>query len=113
MNRDKPMHERDQDGGQEIVCRCEEVTREEIMEAIAQGACTLDDIKKRTRAGMGFCQGRTCRRLVARILSAYYQMPVDRFLPGSIRVPVTPIRLSLLAETVDGDLDEADRGETL
>ena len=72
---------------QEIVCRCEEVTKEEIMEAIRQGADTLDAVKKYTRAGMGFCQGRTCRRLVARILSAYYEMPVDRFLPGSIRVP--------------------------
>lgn len=90
---------------QEIVCRCEEVTKEEIMEAIRQGADTLDAVKRYTRAGMGFCQGRTCRRLVARILSAYYEMPVDRFLPGSIRVPVTPIRLGLLADTVDGDID--------
>lgn len=90
---------------EEIVCRCEEVTQEEIMQAIRQGASTLDDVKKRTRAGMGFCQGRTCRRLIARMLSAYYELPVDRFLPGSIRVPVTPIRLSLLAETADGDVD--------
>ena len=90
---------------EEIVCRCEEVTREEIMQAIRQGARSLDDVKKRTRAGMGFCQGRTCRRLVARMLSAYYDMPVDRFLPGSIRIPVTPIRLSLLAETTDGTVD--------
>lgn len=89
----------------EIVCRCEEVTREEIMQAIRQGARSLDDVKKRTRAGMGFCQGRTCRRLVAAMLSAYWEMPVDRFLPGSIRVPVTPIRLSLLAETADGTVD--------
>ena len=60
----------------EIVCRCEEVTREEIMEAIRQGDGSLDAIKRRTRAGMGFCQGRTCRRLIARILSAYVVLGV-------------------------------------
>ncbi len=85
----------------EIVCRCEEVTAEEIMEAIRNGADSLDAVKKATRAGMGFCQGRTCKRLIARMLSCYYEMPVDRFLPGSLRLPVTPVKLSLLAETED------------
>ena len=85
----------------EIVCRCEEVTADEIMEAIRNGADSLEAVKKATRAGMGFCQGRTCKRLVARMLACYYNMPVDRFLPGSLRLPVTPIRLDLLAETED------------
>ena len=83
----------------DIICRCEEVTRAEIMEAIRQGDSSLEAIKRRTRAGMGFCQGRTCKRLIAQILSAYYHMPVDRFLPGSIRMPITPISLRLLADT--------------
>ena len=96
---------------EEIVCRCEEVTREEIMEAIRQGARSLDDVKKRTRAGMGFCQGRTCRRLVARMLSAYWDMPVDRFLPGSIRIPVTPVRLELLAGTENGTADTEEEAQ--
>jgi bacterioferritin-associated ferredoxin len=85
----------------EIVCRCEEVTAEEIMEAIRNGADSLDAVKRATRAGMGFCQGRTCKRLIARMLSCYYEMPVDRFLPGSLRLPVAPVKLSLLAETED------------
>ncbi len=86
----------------EIVCRCEEVTREEIIEAIKNGADSLDAIKRRTRAGMGFCQGRTCKKLVARILAEYCAMPADRFLPGSIRLPIAPIRLGLIAATDDG-----------
>lgn len=89
----------------EIVCRCEEVTKEEILEAIHLGDASLDAIKRRTRAGMGFCQGRTCKRLIARLLSAYLELPVDRFLPGSIRLPVAPVKLGLLADTEDGDLD--------
>lgn len=85
----------------EIVCRCEEVTAEEIMAAIQNGADSLDAVKRATRAGMGFCQGRTCKRLIARMLACYYNLPVDRYLPGSLRMPVTPIRLDLLAETQD------------
>ncbi len=95
----------------DIICRCEEVTRAEIMEAIRQGDSSLEAIKRRTRAGMGFCQGRTCKRLIAQILSAYYHMPVDRFLPGSIRMPITPISLRLLADTVDGTFDPEEGGE--
>lgn len=89
----------------EIICRCEEVTLEDILNAIKAGDASLDAIKKRTRAGMGFCQGRTCKRLVARILSTYYDMPMDTYLPGSIRVPVVPLSLGLIAQTVDGTED--------
>lgn len=75
------------------------------MDAILNGDASLDAIKKRTRAGMGFCQGRTCKRLIARMLSAYYAMPMDAFLPGSVRIPVVPLSLGLIAATVDGQED--------
>ena len=86
-----------------IICRCEEITEEEIMAAIRNGADSLEAVKKATRAGMGFCQGRTCKRLIARMLSSYYQMPVNRYLAGSLRIPVSPIRLSVLAETAQAE----------
>ncbi|GAI83310.1 unnamed protein product [marine sediment metagenome] len=41
-----------------LVCRCEEVSEEEVRQAIADGAKTLREIKMITRAGMGLCQGR-------------------------------------------------------
>ena len=86
----------------EIVCRCEEVTKDEIIAAIQAGDSTIDAIKRRTRAGMGFCQGRTCRRLIAQILSAYSNLPLSETLESSIRVPVGPLSLKLIAETEDG-----------
>ena len=45
---------------EEFICRCEEVTRQQIEEAIRDGATTIAGIKKRTRAGMGYCQGLDC-----------------------------------------------------
>jgi glycerol-3-phosphate dehydrogenase len=52
-----------------IVCRCEMVTEAEIREAISRGATDLDGIKRRTRSGMGRCQGGFCTPLLMKILS--------------------------------------------
>lgn len=54
-----------------IICRCEEISEGEILDAIHRnpGATTTDGIKRRTRTGMGRCQGGFCLPLVADILS--------------------------------------------
>jgi glycerol-3-phosphate dehydrogenase len=59
-----------------IVCRCETVTEGEIVEAIKRGACTLDGIKYRTRAGMGRCQGGFCTPRVLNIMARELHVPV-------------------------------------
>ena len=52
----------------EIVCRCREVTRGEVLEAIRRGASTVDGVKRRTGAGMGRCQGSRCEQRVRELL---------------------------------------------
>lgn len=54
----------------QIICRCEMVSEAEVVEAIrrAPGARTIDGIKRRTRCGMGRCQGGFCMPRVAEIL---------------------------------------------
>lgn len=54
----------------EIICRCEKVTKREIIEAIENplGARTLASIKYRTRAMMGRCQGGYCMPKIIDIL---------------------------------------------
>ncbi|MBN2736885.1 MAG: FAD-dependent oxidoreductase [Spirochaetales bacterium] len=51
-----------------IVCRCENVSEAEIIEAIKNGHHTLDGIKFYTRAGMGRCQGGFCAYKIIKIL---------------------------------------------
>lgn len=51
-----------------IVCRCREVTRGEVLEAIARGAVTVDGVKRRVGAGMGRCQGGYCMQGIMEIL---------------------------------------------
>jgi len=60
------------------VCRCEQVSEAEIVEAIRRGATTLDGIKFRTRAGMGRCQSNFCGPEVAAILARELHQPYEK-----------------------------------
>ncbi len=85
-------------GDDVIVCRCEEVTAGEVRAAIRAGARTIAAIKKRTRAGMGLCGGRTCARLLARLLAEETGLPVAEIAPPPSRPPVRPVPVAALAE---------------
>ncbi|MEG0912415.1 MAG: NAD(P)/FAD-dependent oxidoreductase [Oscillospiraceae bacterium] len=63
----------------EIVCRCEEVSRGEIIAALHRSVpCdTVDGVKRRVRPGMGRCQGGFCGPLVAQIISEELDIPLD------------------------------------
>lgn len=55
----------------EIVCRCEEISRGEVLDALRRSVpCdTVDGVKRRVRPGMGRCQGGFCGPLVLRIIA--------------------------------------------
>lgn len=65
-----------------VICRCETVTEAEIVEAIHEpcGARTVDGVKRRTRAGMGRCQGGFCGPRVTQILARELNIPVPEVL---------------------------------
>jgi glycerol-3-phosphate dehydrogenase len=69
---------RDPDWG-EMVCRCEHVTRAEVLGALRNpfGARSLDAVKRRTRCGMGRCQGGFCTPRLVEILQDE-GVPIDR-----------------------------------
>jgi len=76
-----------------LVCRCNEVSIKEIREAIRNGARTVRDIKKRTRAGMGLCQGRTCGKTVARIIANELKISIEKVEMDTQRMPVRPVKI--------------------
>ncbi len=86
---------------EELVCRCEDVSREIIEEAIRDGAVTLDAVKRRTRAGMGLCQGLTCRRIVANLITEIGSKPAQSLPPPTVRPPVRPIPMDVLIKGED------------
>jgi bacterioferritin-associated ferredoxin len=79
-----------------VICRCEDVTLDEIRVAIAAGARTLDDAKRIARVGMGVCQARTCGLIVRALLAAETGRAVEPARLRSIRPPVRPIPLRVL-----------------
>jgi glycerol-3-phosphate dehydrogenase len=71
-----------------IVCRCEEVSEGEVIETISAPlpALTLDGIKRRTRAGMGRCQGGFCAPTVLKLIAREGGIPpeeIEKGAPGS------------------------------
>jgi len=84
-----------------VICRCEDITKGEILRAVDQGARDINQIKSWTRLGMGPCQGRTCQYSTSKIVAEYLNCEIDDlgYLAG--RSPIRPVPL----DRVIGDFD--------
>jgi len=71
-----------------IICRCEEITLD--------GARDVTGVKRRTRAGMGLCQGRTCEKLVQQIIKEELGKVVEEIGTSTSRPPVRPVTFGTL-----------------
>jgi len=98
------MSEQDKDI---IVCRCEDLTLADVKRLIGKGYRSLDELRRIARLGMGPCQGKTCRALVQRELSAA-GTPLKHQRPGTYRPPTRPITLgSIVAGSNEGAGEDA------
>lgn len=61
-----------------IICRCETVSEGEILDAIKRNppATDIDGIKRRTRSGMGRCQGGFCGPYVMKLIAEQRNIPL-------------------------------------
>jgi glycerol-3-phosphate dehydrogenase len=61
-----------------VICRCEQITEGEVVDAIHAviPATNMDAVKRRTRVGMGRCQGGFCGFKVAEILARELGVPI-------------------------------------
>ncbi len=78
-----------------IVCRCEEVTLGKIVSAVADGAIDVNDVKRRTRLGMGHCQGRICGQLINELIWKFTGDRKERAL-FTPRIPAKPVPFEAL-----------------
>ena len=81
-----------------IVCFCEDITEDEIVDAIKQGFTTPVDIKNYLRAGMGPCQGRGCSSQVMRLIRQVTGQSPESITPLSTRPPITPVPIGVLSK---------------
>jgi NADPH-dependent 2,4-dienoyl-CoA reductase/sulfur reductase-like enzyme len=77
-----------------LICRCEEVSFAEIEEALAENLQEIGAVKRRTRAGMGRCQGRYCGPVIEALLAERFGRPRDAYSGFAPRPPVKPITIA-------------------
>ncbi|MEM1362075.1 MAG: FAD-dependent oxidoreductase, partial [Pseudomonadota bacterium] len=82
--------------GEVILCRCEEIAVSTVEAAISAGAQDPAELKRRTRVGMGRCQGRYCLPQVMRFLNAAGHPPAVEALSAP-QIPARPVVLGRLA----------------
>lgn len=88
-----------------LICRCEEVAVAQVVAALQHGALSIDDVKRRTRVGMGACQGIFCVPAVAAMVAEGTGTPIGQLAPMTVRPPVRPIPLEALAMVRADDPD--------
>ncbi len=86
-----------------ILCFCEDLTREEVREAIKKGSDSFEALKRLIRCGMGACQGKTCEENIQREIMAITgktreELPLQRQRPPSVGI--------FLQDAARGDNDE-------
>ena len=88
---------RQEEDDDRIICRCEEITKGEIRQAVHDGMFTLTEIRRYLRTGMGLCQGQTCARLVKNIVAGELQVSPSLLEPATSRAPMRPMEMSIMA----------------
>lgn len=80
-----------------LVCRCEEITAGQIRDAIAQGARHPTQIKGKTRAGMGPCQGRMCAATITEMIAENCSIEIAKVGSLRVRTPLKPLSIEQYA----------------
>jgi NADPH-dependent 2,4-dienoyl-CoA reductase/sulfur reductase-like enzyme len=89
--------------GDTIVCRCEEVTADDISATVALGCPGPNQMKAFLRCGMGPCQGRLCGLTVAELIAAGRGVSPADVGYYRLRPPVKPITVGELAALPKSD----------
>ncbi len=88
---------------EKIVCRCEEVTVEQIEKAVEEGFTDYEELRRYLRLGMGPCGGRTCRAITLSILARKLSKSVGEVAQLSFRPPIMPVKMESIANGVMED----------
>ncbi|MCL4407413.1 MAG: FAD-dependent oxidoreductase [Thermotogae bacterium] len=77
-----------------FVCRCEEITVDQIEKVIDSGITDFEEIKRITRVTMGPCGGKNCKMIILGIISKKTGIPISKLSHGTSRPPVKVVEFS-------------------
>jgi sarcosine oxidase, subunit alpha len=80
-----------------IICRCEDLTLEDVEKAINEQHTNLQELRKKLRIGMGPCQGRVCIQMVTKILERKTGKKIPKKSLHTSRPPIIPVSLGSLS----------------
>lgn len=84
-----------------VICRCEEVTYGQLQSTADEYQCSARELKLRTRAGMGFCGGRTCRPVLDRMIESFIPNVSQGDIPLKYQPPIRPVSFGTVGEMND------------
>ncbi|NHN32676.1 (2Fe-2S)-binding protein [Paenibacillus agricola] len=84
-----------------IICRCEEVSVDQLEQAYHSGCITTRQLKMKTRVAMGACQGRICRHLVDSWMQLHNPTAGRDETLLSYRMPIRQVTFGQLAKDDD------------
>lgn len=84
-----------------IICRCNDVTLNDLMKAIEMGIDDFELLRRYLRLGFGPCQGRSCLMIAARIFARTSGKSLDEVLANyKVRPPIVPMPTRLVLRGV-------------
>jgi thioredoxin reductase/bacterioferritin-associated ferredoxin len=92
-----PSKEHTAPTGDVVVCRCENITSQQIRHAVESGYQDINQVKSHLRCGMGPCQGRTCASTLTSLVCGVLNRSPTELDGLRIRPPLKPISLGELA----------------
>ncbi|HET6398985.1 MAG TPA: (2Fe-2S)-binding protein [Candidatus Thermoplasmatota archaeon] len=80
-----------------LICRCEDITADDVVHAIRDGFATFEDLKRYLGVATGPCQGKACVQACMQQVAAHRGIPMSEVDVMTFRPPVRPVPFATLA----------------
>lgn len=80
-----------------IVCRCEDLTLDDVQHAMEEGYTCFEDLKRFLGLATGPCQGKACVQVAMQLIAERHGIALDEVDLMTFRPPVRPIPFDTLA----------------
>ncbi len=86
-----------------IICRCEDVSLEDLHNIMDEGYTDFETIKRILRVGMGSCQATTCGLLVQREIAKYVGVPMTKVKTHKVRPLITGVKMKSILKRYEDE----------
>ncbi len=91
------------DPKQVIICRCSDVTLQDLYDLFEQGYDNFEELKRIKRVGMGPCQANTCGKMVQWEIAKYFDRSLEDVKFQNMRPFTLGVKLKSIKEAADDE----------